>query len=259
MEPIFIGATFFFGAVFASFIGLVVARLSTGASIVSGRSKCDVCGEDLGPISLIPIISWFLTFGRCLTCKTRVSPLMPVSEFALGVLFALAYLKIGATLALPFMLIALTLVLGIVWYDFEHTIIPPVLLWPLIACALIVAVLSAPDLTALLLVVYPALLMGSSLALIHLASSGRAMGFADAPFTLGLALLVGPTAFTGFVFSFWIGGLFGIIQLVRRALGTTIEREVPFAPFLAAGFLLAYFTSWDLFSFSDQLSSLFGA
>jgi prepilin signal peptidase PulO-like enzyme (type II secretory pathway) len=80
------------------------------------------------------------------------------------------------------------------------------------------------------------------------------MGFADAPFAFGLALLVGPAALSGFIFSFWIGAVIGIIMLLKRPRGSRMGVEVPFAPFLAAGFLLAYFTQWNPFIFVAALS-----
>jgi prepilin signal peptidase PulO-like enzyme (type II secretory pathway) len=74
------------------------------------------------------------------------------------------------------------------------------------------------------------------------------MGLGDAPVAFSLALLVGSAyAFAGLIFSFWIGALFGIGLLLARRGGPTMGIEVPFVPFLAAGFLLAYFTQWNPF------------
>ena len=95
-----------------------------------------------------------------------------------------------------------------------------------------------------------AVLIAASLALIHTLSRGRAMGFADAPFAFGLSMLVGGAAFSGLVFSFWIGAISGIVILARRPKGSRMGVEVPFAPYLAAGFLLAYFTQWTPFIFA---------
>ena len=82
------------------------------------------------------------------------------------------------------------------------------------------------------------------------------MGLADTPLVFGLALLVGSAALSGFVFSFWIGAVIGILILLRRPAGTRMGVEVPFAPFLAAGFLLAYFTQWNPFTFIASLPGL---
>jgi prepilin signal peptidase PulO-like enzyme (type II secretory pathway) len=64
-----------------------------------------------------------------------------------------------------------------------------------------------------------------------------------------LSLLVGSQAFVGLVFSFWVGAVIGIGILVLRRGGPTMGIEVPFVPFLAVGYLLAFFTQWNPFLF----------
>jgi len=172
----------------------------------------------------------------------------PVTEILLGVLFALSYLSLGLTPALPFLLVSLALLLALVLYDLVHQILPPTLLYPFVAASALTGYLSAPSLQDFYTTLFVAVCIASSLAAIHFFSRGRAMGLADAPLSFGLALLVGPSALTGFVFSFWIGAAIGIVLLLRRPVGSRMGVEVPFAPFLAAGFLLAYFTQWNLFT-----------
>lgn len=99
-----------------------------------------------------------------------------------------------------------------------------------------------------------AVLVAFFLALIHFLSRGRAMGLADAPLAFGLALMSGTAALSGFIFSFWIGAVIGIIMLAQRPQGSRMGVEVPLAPFLAAGFLLAYFTQWNPFTLIAALS-----
>ena len=244
---------FALGAVCASFIGLAASRLYTGASIVSGRSRCDACGAALSPLALVPVLSWLISRGACGTCSSRISFSLPLAEVVLGLLFVCTYLKLGLSPALPFTLAALVLLLGLVLYDLAHSILPPILLALFIAATLSVAFTSASDLPAFAVTFLTALLLSSLLALIHLASNGRAMGLADAPLVFGLALLAGPQALSGLMFSFWIGAVVGLIILARRPAGTKMGSEVPFAPFLATGFLLAYFTSWNAFALAASL------
>jgi prepilin signal peptidase PulO-like enzyme (type II secretory pathway) len=71
------------------------------------------------------------------------------------------------------------------------------------------------------------------------------MGLGDAPIALSLSLLSAGYVFPGILFSFWIGAVVGIAILVTRPKGHRMGIEVPFVPFLAAGFLLAFFTSWN--------------
>ncbi|MHB8710124.1 MAG: prepilin peptidase [Minisyncoccota bacterium] len=245
-----LAVVFTLGAIAASFVGVVVARLNTGQSFLRGRSRCDACGKRLQPSSLVPIISYVASRGRAQCCDTRISYIAPLSEIVLGGLFVLAYLKLGLTLALPFMLLSLATILALVLYDLAHQILPPLLLWTFVIAAAATGFAAAPSPRAFLETVPAALVIAGSLALIHYASRGRAMGLADAPFAFGCALLVGDVAPSGFVYSFWIGAVIGIALLLSRPRGSRMGVEVPFAPFLAAGFLLAYFTQWNLFTFA---------
>ena len=237
---------FILGAIIASFVGVVVARLHTGQSFLSGRSRCDVCDASLTPISLVPIISYFIYRGRARCCGARISFYAPLTEILLGTLFAISYVRTGMSLVLVGMLLSLSLLLALVLYDIEHQILPAVLLYPFVIVSAVTGFFLAPDINAFLQTFLIASLIASSLALIHFLSRGRAMGLADTPLSFGLALLTGTASFSGFIFSFWAGAVIGIYILLRRPRGSRIGIEVPFAPFLAVGFLLAYFTQWNL-------------
>jgi len=254
MELLPLSVLFILGAIIASFMGVVAARLHTGASIVVGRSRCDACNAPLTPLMMVPIVSYLISGGRAQCCGARLSPLAPVSEALLGGLFVLAYLKVGLSSVLLLLLAALSLLLALVLYDLAHQILPPRLLAAFLAASALVGYLSAASFAEFRTTLFTALLIAGSLVFVHVASRGRAMGFSDAPLVFGLSLFAGPSAFPGFIFSFWIGAAIGIILLARRPAGSRMRVEVPFAPFLAAGFILAYFTQWNPFIFlADSL------
>lgn len=249
MLPLILLALFALGAIVASFVGVISERLHTGQHFLTGRSRCDLCDRPLPPLSLIPILSYLLSRGRSFCCGARISLRSPITETLHGALFALSYLALGMAPALLFFLTALSLLLALVLYDLSHQILPPSLLVAFIAASAVTRLLLLPSASEFALSCLVALLIASFLALIHFASRGRAMGLADAPLAFGLALLVGPFALTGFMFSFWIGAVIGILLLAGRPHGSRMGREVPFAPYLAAGFLLAYFTKWNILAF----------
>lgn len=254
---LYLGALLFaLGAALASFVGVLVARRATGEGVVSGRSRCDACGARLAPSALVPLASFALAGGRAACCGARLSRVGPLSEAALGALFVLAYAKLGLSAPLPFFLLALSALLALVEYDLMHQILPPSFLAAFALFSAAAGYLARP---------YPAqfgiyALVGAAMAvaflILHFGSRGRLMGFSDAPLVFVLALLVGDAAIPGFVFSFWIGAVIGVILLWGRPAGSRIGVEVPLAPFLAAGFLLAYFTSWNPFALSLLLPYL---
>lgn len=245
---------FILGAILASFMGVVTGRLHTGDSFLRGRSRCDACDAPLSFFALIPILSYVASAGRAQCCGARISLLAPITEVTLGGLFTLSYLTLDLTPALPFMLIALSLLQGLVVYDMAHQVLPYQLLYLFVIMSAISGYLSATSSSMFFSTLPTACLIPASLAALHFFSRGRAMGFADAPLSFGLALLTGTSAFPGFIFSFWIGAVVGIGLLFQRPRGSRMGVEVPFAPFLATGFLLAYFTKWNPYMLITLLS-----
>jgi len=240
---------FVLGAIIASFIGVVVARLHTGESMVHGSSRCDACGRALTPRSLIPLFSYTLARGRAHCCGARLSPTSTVAECLLGILFVVSYAQLGLTMDLLLLLTTLSTLFFLVLYDLTHQILPPTALWLFVAFASFFGFISASSYADFRSTLLMAAVFAAFFALLHFASRGRAMGLADTPLVFALSLLVGPAALAGFLFSFWIGGAVGIVILFATPRGSRIGIEVPFAPFLAAGFLLAYFTQWNPLSF----------
>lgn len=250
--------TFFFilGAIIASFVGVVSARIYTGVSIFSGRSKCDHCGRELSSVSLVPIVSYIFSRGKAYCCGARLAFISPLSELVLGTLFAISYVKSGISIELLFVLTTISILLGLVLYDLSHQILPTILLVLFVAFSAITGYIHAKSLDEFTQVVITAGLIAIFFVAIHYLTGGRAMGFADAPLAFGLSLFAGFTAVSGFLFSFWIGAVIGIIILAGRPVGSRMGVEVPFAPFLATGFLLAYFTEWNIFTIVSKLFGL---
>ena len=153
---------------------------------------------------------------------------------------------LGLSLSLLLFLIIASVLAFIVLYDLRHTVVPVFASNALLVLCLVYALLAARDASSLGLTLLMAGLIGLFFFLAYAVSRGRAMGLGDAPVALSLALLVGGTlALPGFLFSFWIGGIVGIAILVSRPKGRRMGIEVPFVPFLAAGYLLAFFTQWN--------------
>lgn len=238
------------GAILASFIGVLVERLHTGESWIQDRSKCNSCSTTLGLLDLVPVASWLSTYGRCGHCGVRLPLMYVVSELVLGALFIASYYTLGLGLALGFFLVALCILLFVVLYDLRHTIVPTQAAALFVLASAAFAYSISFDSTEFGITLICAGIIGLVFFLMYALSRGRMMGLGDSPIALGLSLLVGfGASFAGLIFSFWIGALYGICVLVMRRGGPRMGIEVPFVPFLAAGYLLAYFTQWNPFLF----------
>lgn len=248
MESAYLVYFVILGGASGSFAGMLSERLHTGSSWISGRSKCNSCARTLGVLDLIPVLSWIFAGGRCRTCTAKIPALYLIVEAVLALSFGFSYTMLGISFSLLVMLLSLTVLAAIVLYDLRHMIVPGELSFLLLLLSILFAVLSSESLFSLGVAFLVSGCIGAGFFLLHLLSSGRAMGLGDAPVALSIALLSGEQAIPAIVFSFWIGSIVGIVILLVRSKGPTMGIEVPFVPFLALGFLLAYFSGWNPFS-----------
>ncbi len=123
-----IGAGIVLGPIFGSFVTALTYRLPRGESIAKGRSRCPACGHALGPLDLVPIVSWVANRGSCRYCKAAVSPRYPVIEALSLLYFVITAVAVTdpVRVALAFYFIPIALALAIV--DFEHQRLPNVLI-----------------------------------------------------------------------------------------------------------------------------------
>ena len=246
MPDLLVIPLFLLGAIIASFAAVVAERLHTGQSWVKGRSACNSCNRELSARDLVPVFSWLSAGGRCRTCSARIPFSYTIGEAVLGTLFALAYLKLGLSIVLLALLAAFSVLMFIVLYDLRHTVGPTVASTLLVVLSLVYALLTSGGAEQLGQTLLVAGIIGFAFFLLHYVSRGRAMGLGDSPVALALALITGGSlAFAGLLFSFWIGAVIGIGILVAAPKGHRMGIEVPFVPFLAAGYALAYFTQWN--------------
>ena len=264
---------FFFlalGAIVGSFLNVVIYRLHTGKSL-GGRSHCMSCGENLVWYELIPIVSYLFLRGRCNMCSSYIPSRYLFVELLTSGLFMLAWHTFSQDLVMLVLSLALFSLLVIIFvYDIRHTIIPDDM------------TIGVGVLAVLFLVHEYVLTRDSVIPLMHIGagvasalffwglwyvSKGRWIGFGDVKLALPLGAIVGGSAaFSMIVFSFWIGAVIALLMLGIQYLarkGTTqllffgapltMKSEIPFAPFLLAGFLLTYVFHADTFSIIERL------
>lgn len=257
-----LGILFFFvlGAVVGSFLNVVIVRFGFNER-AGARSQCAACNETLEGLELVPIVSFVALGGTCRHCGSRISLRYPLVELATGILYALIYWSWSGATTLPALaaFVALlgfaTVMVAVVTYDFRHTLIPIPFLQALYVFAAALQVANAVALQSyapLLEGIYGMLVVGGFFALLHFATAGRGMGIGDAYVGGAIGLVLGLTrGILAGVFGVWIGAVLGVLALLMMRLfprmqlslaGTrvTLSAELPFAPFLAMGALVAY-------------------
>lgn len=74
---------FIIGSSFASFINVIVWRMTQGISFVRGRSFCPNCHKTLTWKELIPVFSYIYLKGKCGKCENKI-PVMDVGVEIIG-------------------------------------------------------------------------------------------------------------------------------------------------------------------------------
>jgi leader peptidase (prepilin peptidase)/N-methyltransferase len=89
--------SFAWGAIWGSFVNVVVYRVPREMSVVRPGSHCPACGAPVAALDNIPILSWLLLRGKARCCGAKISPRYVVLEAAAG----LIGVAVVETLVLP--------------------------------------------------------------------------------------------------------------------------------------------------------------
>jgi leader peptidase (prepilin peptidase)/N-methyltransferase len=131
------------GPFVGSFVGLLTVRMPAERPVLLGRSACGACGRTLGPVDLVPLLSFAALGGRCRTCRAPIPrryPLIEGSCLLIGLWAALVLSGPQALLAAAFgcWLLALAVI------DAEHFWLPDALTLPLLLAGLAAALAFDP-------------------------------------------------------------------------------------------------------------------
>jgi prepilin signal peptidase PulO-like enzyme (type II secretory pathway) len=244
---------FLLGTIIGSFLNVVIYRFGTGKMISRGRSICMICNRTLRWYELIPVFSFLIQSGRCRRCASKISHQYPSVEFGTGLLFTLLafhflpILTISQTAfvtQLVLYMLMFSFLIVIIVYDIRHKIIPDIFVYSYAIVALI-SVYIQPSLWGFL----AGPILALPFALLWLVSGGRAMGLGDAKLILGIGWMLGIShGLSALVLAFWIGAAVSIAILLTHKKKMNMKSQIPFAPFLILGALLAFFFHLEILS-----------
>ncbi|MBI3652094.1 MAG: prepilin peptidase [Acidobacteria bacterium] len=265
---------FIFGLLIGSFLNVVIYRVPLGESIVLPASHCPHCNTPIKAYDNIPVLGYLWLGGKCRNCKVRISPIYPLVELLVGILFLLCYWKVSKQfssfdqgslkywLAIVANVIFVALIVPLIFIDLRYKLLPDVitkpglvlmLAWRAIAPEPIVLQMTRqtfhlmrwPDWAiALLGAAIGAVVGGGSLWLVREAYfrlkkiEGMGLGDIKMMFFVGAFLGWQLTVLTIFIASL-LGSIVGITLIVTR--GGNTKMEIPFGVFLGPAALLALF------------------
>jgi leader peptidase (prepilin peptidase) / N-methyltransferase len=240
------------GLVAGSFVTVVAHRVPRGESIVAPRSRCVGCGAQIAAYDNVPVLSWVMLRGRARCCGEPISPRYPLTELALGVLYAATVVVLwdeAGEIALGLVLV--TTLVAVTLTDLERRIIPNKILF--VAALLGVAIAAATEPGSLPERGIAAAAAGGLLFLAALAYP-RGMGLGDVKLAATMGLFLGRDVGPAILVALLAGSLAGLAMIARHGTAAR-KRAIPFGPFLALGGLVGLLAGdqlidWYLGTFS---------
>ncbi len=234
---------FVLGAVIGSFLAAVLVRWPEGRSVARGRSSCDSCRRTLRARDLVPILSWFLSKGRCRYCGEEID------RRHLAVEAGAALIGLTAILAHPLPAAAFTAVFG--WWlfllaalDIEHHWLPDRLTLPLIAAGLAVAAVAVgPGLEERLLGAAAGYLALELIRIAYRMARGReGLGGGDPKMLAAIGAWLGWASLPFVLLGAGLIGLAGVAAMRMRGRAVAATDRLPLGTLMA----LAAWPAWLL-------------
>ncbi|HTA34176.1 MAG TPA: prepilin peptidase [Solirubrobacteraceae bacterium] len=240
MEATFAGVL---GAVFGSFLNVVVHRLPRHESLATPASHCPKCGTSVKPYDNIPILSWLLLRGHCRSCRAPISARYPLVEALTAALCAGAVLTHHSPAAIALSVVLILLVVPAALIDLEYRIIPNRItaLGAVLALAIGLALDPGGEPARLI----AAAAAGGFFLLAALAYPGG-MGMGDVKLAGMMGLFLGAAVAPALLIALLAGVALGTVILARKGAHEGRRTAVPFGPFLALGALCAVFVGHQL-------------
>jgi leader peptidase (prepilin peptidase)/N-methyltransferase len=224
---------FVLGLVAGSFVTAVAHRVPRGISIAGARSECPACGAQIAAYDNVPVLSWLLLRGRARCCGAGISPRYPLTELALGILFAITVVvhRHDSVAEVAVDLVFLTMLAAVTLTDLEQRIIPNKIL---LAGAILCLAIAAPtDPAGLPERAIAAAGAGGVLFLAALAYPGG-MGLGDVKLAATMGLFLGKAVAPAILVALLGGSLIGLALIARHGASAR-KMAIPFGPFLALG------------------------
>lgn len=244
--PLFV---FIYGLLIGSFLNVCIYRIPLGKTVVKGRSYCPACTALIPWYCNIPVFSYLFLKGKCLYCKSKISPIYPVVELLNALSYLLVLYIYGFTLSGFFIMALFSILIIISFIDISLQIIPDglVLLIGILGAGNAIYQILAFDAHWYNFVIgfFAASLLLLLLGLVY----ENGMGGGDIKLMAAAGLFIG---WKLILLSLFVGALYGGVAALILILSKkgSLKSAVPFGPFLSLGIATCTL-------FGEQLLSLY--
>jgi len=223
------------GLALGSFLGVIAARVPLRRSIVSPGSACMACETPIRWYDNVPVLSYVLLRGRCRRCGTRIPPRDLAIELATALLLVGCVLAFGFSVEAASAGIACGAFVVVTATDIERRIVPNRVVLPAAGAVLALQTVAHPS---------PQWALGAvgaaGFLFVALLAYPGGMGMGDVKLALLIGALLGRTTPVGLMLGLFMA-LVPTVVLIARHGARARKLAIPFAPFLAAGAVVALF------------------
>jgi leader peptidase (prepilin peptidase)/N-methyltransferase len=220
------------GLAVGSFATAVAYRVPRGMPFAVERSQCPACGARIGARDNVPVVSWLVLRGRARCCGAPISPRYPLTELAVGVLYAatvIVYRHHPAEAVIGLVFVAMLAVITLT--DLDLRIIPNKVLIAGAVLCLAIAIPTDPGGVPERLVAAAA--AGGIFFLVVLAYP-RGMGMGDVKLVATMGLFLGRAVAPAILAGLLAGSIVGLALIAAQGAQAR-KMAIPFGPFLALG------------------------
>ncbi len=134
-----------FGLVIGSFLNVCIHRIPLGKSVVSPGSHCPHCGNRIRFYDNVPVLSFLYLRGKCRSCGKSISWQYPFVELLSGAAFWGCAQKWDFSSPTYVNSLLLSVVIILVFIDYQHRILPNTLTLPGTAAGIILSPFQMPS------------------------------------------------------------------------------------------------------------------
>ena len=252
---------FMWGAIWGSFLNVVIHRLPLGQSVLTPPSHCPQCKSNIRWYQNVPILSYLFLGGKCANCKINISVRYPLVELVAATLSLAVWhsvvfnpfipsLQVAAVCFVLLFFFVMALV-AITFNDLEHMIIPDVISIPAVAIGLVFNLVMGPYtrvtwIDSLIGIGAGGGVIAMFIVGYYLITKRAGMGWGDAKLMAMLGAFLG---YKCLLFVLLAGALQGLAYAgcayaaLRKQEGGFGKAKIPFGPFLALAGLEWFFFS----------------
>lgn len=240
---------FLYGITIGSFLNVLIYRLPKKENIVTTRSHCMSCGNQLKWYDLVPLFSYLVLRGKCRKCKARISVQYPLIEGLNGMLYILVFAVYGISVETLLYCLLSSALLALSVIDLRTYEIPVGFQYFILVLGIVRV---ATDYKNWLFYVIGFFAVSVFLYLIVLISKGAAMGGGDVKLMAVCGLLIG---WKLILLSLAVGCILGSVIHLLRMKFSGQDHVLAMGPYLSLGVMISIlwgnrFLTWYLSGFA---------